>query len=182
MMFGLLGNYDNFPENVHGIAVFQYQDPTMMLQQAILYALYRLNHEIYNVNNLIPYLTQNYKVGFEFGVAEDYDFNFLDKSELERCVRNVIEKEQETLDFFFVVRYHNIRENNKRVPLKFDYHLLRFIFRRSELELKTRHEKGPQHVSIEDLTDFITARINIELLQQQLTPITMGDFVKINIR
>jgi len=178
----LLGNYENFPENVHGIGVFQYQEPTMRVQQAILFALHQLNHEIYNVDNVIPYLKQNYKVGFEFGVAEDYDFNFLDKSELERCVRKVIEKEQETLDFFFVVRYHNIRENNKRVPLKFDYHLLRFIFRRSELELKTRHEKGPQHVPIEDLIDFITTRINIELLQQQLTPLTIGDFVKISIR
>jgi hypothetical protein len=178
----LLGNYKNFPENIHGIAFFEYQNSTKSLQQAILFALHHLNHETYNLGSVTPYLKQNYEVGFEFGVAEDFDFNFLDNKELERCTRSIAENELETLDFFFTVRYHNIMKDNKRTPLKFDYHLLRFIFQRNGLELRIRHERGPQRVATDDLTEFIALQINRELSKKQLTPLIIGDFTKVNIK
>lgn len=178
----MLGRYENFPENVHGIAVFDYLDPTKSIQQTILCTLHHLNHEIYNLGAVTPYLKQNYEVGFEFGVAEGFDFNFLDTKELDKCLRSVAEKELETLDFFVVVRYHNVREEGKRVPLKFDYHVLRFMFQESGVELRIRHERGTQRVPIDDLTEFIAKRINIELSQQQLTPLIIGDFAKVNVK
>jgi len=177
----LLGNYKNFPENIHGITFFEYQESTKIVQQTILFALYKLNHETYNLGTVTPYLKQNHEVGFEFGVAEDFDFNFLDNKELERCVRSVTENELETLDFFCVVRYHKIMKDNNRTPLKFDYHLLRFIFQRSGLELRIRHERGPQRVPIDDITEFIAKQINRELSQKHLTPLIIGDFTKVNI-
>jgi len=178
----LFGRYENFPENVHGIAIFDYLDPTKSIQQTILCALHHLNHEIYNLGAVTPYLKQNYEVGFEFGVAEGFDFNFLDTKELDKCLRSVVEKELETLDFFVVVRYHSVREEGKRVPLKFDYHVLRFMFQESGLELRIRHERGTQRVPIDDLTEFIAKRINIELSQQHLTPLIIGDFAKVNVK
>ena len=178
----MLGRYENFPKNVHGVAIFDYQDQTKSIQQAILCTLHHLNNETYNLGAVTPYLKQNYEVGFEFGVAEGFDFNFLDKMELDQCLRNVAAKEVETLDFFVVVRYHSVREEGKRVPLKFDYHVLRLRFQKNGLELRIRHERGPQRVPIDDLTEFIAKRINSELSQQQLNPLLIGDFIKVSVK
>jgi len=178
----VLGRYENFPENIHSIAIFNYQAPIKSLQQAILYTFHRLNSENFDLGAVTPYLKQNCEVGFEFGVAEGFDFNFLDNKELDQCLRIVAEKELQTLDFFFVVRYHIIREDSKRVPLKFDYYVLRFIFQESGLELLIRHERGTQRATLDDLTDFIAKRINTELSRLQLTPLILGAFEKVRMK
>ena len=178
----MLGRYENFPENVHAVALFDYQDSAEEVQQAILCALHHLNHERYDLDAVTPYLKQKCEVGFEFGVAEGFDFNFLDQKELDQCLRSVAEKELQTLDFFFVVRYHIIREAGKRVPLRFDYHVLRFSFQESGLELRIRHERGTQRVTLDDLTAFIAKRVNVELSQRQLTPLILGAFEKVIVK
>ena len=103
------------------------------------------------------------------------------KKELDQCLSEIAEKELQTLDFFSVVRYHLIREDKKRVPLKFDYHVLRFNFQ-GELNLQIRHEKGPQRVPLDDLTDFLIKQINSELARRQLNLIFLGDFEKVSLR
>ena len=178
----MLGRYENFPENVHAVALFDYQDSAKEVQQAILCALHNLNHERYDLDAVTPYLKQKCEVGFEFGVAEGFDFNFLDQRELDQCLRSVAEKELQTLYFFFVVRYHIIREAGKRVPLRFDYHVLRFSFQESGLELRIRHERGTQRVTLDDLTAFIAKRVNVELSQRQLTPLILGAFEKVIVK
>jgi len=112
-------------------------------------------------------------VSFELGVAEDFDFNFLDEKELDRLQRSIVEKELSTLDFFFVVRYHVVNDKGKRVPLKFDYHMLRFMFQENSVELRICHERGTQRVPLEDLITFITKRVNEELSQRQLKPLNL---------
>jgi len=178
----LLGRYENFPETVHGVALFDYQDSARKVQKAILCALHNLNHEPYDLDAVTPYLKQKCEVSFEFGVAEGFDFNFLDQKELDQCLKSVAEKELQTLDFFFVVRYHLIREDSKRVPLRFDYHVLRFSFQESGLELRIRHERGTQRVPLDDLIDFIAKRINAELSRGQLTPLILGAFEKVHVK
>jgi hypothetical protein len=178
----LLGRYEKFPENVHGIIPFGYQNSAKELQKAILCALHNLNHERFNLDAVTPYLKQKCEVSFEFGVADGFDFNFLDQKELDHCLRTVAEKEQQTLDFFFVVRYYVIREDSKRVPLRFDYHLLRFAFQKSGLELRIRHERGTQRVPVDELTAFMAKRINAELSQRQLTPLILGAFEKVSVK
>jgi hypothetical protein len=177
----LLGRYENFPENVHALALFDYQDSAKEVQQAILCALHHLNYERYDLDAVTPYLKQKCEVSFEFGVAEGFEFTFLDQKELDQCLRGVAEKELQTLDFFFSVRYHIIREDSKRVPLRFDYHVLRFIFQESGLELRIRHERGTQRVTLDDLTAFIAKRINAELSRIQLTPLILGTFEKVRM-
>ena len=177
----MLGHYENFPENVHCIAFFGYQDAAKNIQQAILCALHRLNNETFDLGAVTPYLKQRCEVSFEFGVAEGFDFNFLDQKELDRCLKNVAEKELQTLDFFFVVLYHSSRENGKRIPLRFDYHVLRFTFQKDGLELQIRHEKGTQRVPLDDLTDFIVKQINAELSRRQLAPLIFGNFEKVRL-
>ena len=77
------------------------------------------------------------------------------------------------LDFFYVVRYHVVKDMGKRVPLKFDYHMLRFMFQENSMELRICHERGTQRVPLEDLITFITNCINEELSQKQLKPLDL---------
>jgi len=172
----LLGRYENFPENVHAVALFEYRDSSKEVQKAILCAFHHLNHERYDLDAVTPYLKQKCEVGFEFGVADSFAFNFLDQNELDQCLKSVAEKEMQTLDFFFVVRYHLIREAGKRVPLRFDYCVLRFAFQEIGLEMRIRHERGTQRVTLDDLTAFIAKRINVELSRRQLTPLILAAF------
>ena len=177
----MLGRYEKFPETVHSVAVLQHQNPPKSIQQAILLTFHRLNSETFDLGAVTPYLKQNCDVSFEFGVAEGLAFNFLDKDELNQCLGLVVKEEMETLDFFFVVRYHLIKKGGKRVPLRFDYHLLRLVFHDNRLEIHIRHEKGTRHVSLDELTDFMIKQINIELSCRQLTPLVLSEFVKVNV-
>jgi len=169
----LLGRYENFPEVIHGVARFTYESPVREVQQAILSALHHLNQEVCGLSAVTPHLPQEYEVSFEIGVAEEFDFNFLDGKELDRFQRSIAEKELPTLDFFFVVRYHVVNDRGKRVPLKFDYHLLRFMFQENSLELRVCHERGTQRVPLEDLITFITNRISGELAKKRLKPLNL---------
>ena len=178
----MLGRYENFPKNIHGISSFQHQDSAKSLQQAIFCTFHRLNSEIFDLDAVTPYLKQNYEVGFEFGVADGFDFNFLDQNELDQCLKSVDETELEILDFFFTVRYHIIKDDGKRVPLRFDYHVLRFIFKDGVLELRIRHERGTQQVPLDDLTEFLVKQINTELSRRQLGPLFFGSFKKTSIQ
>jgi len=178
----LLGCYKNFPKNIHGIILFEYQDPAKSLQQAILCTFNRLNSETFDLEAVTPYLKQNCDVGFEFGVADGFDFNFLDQNELDQCLKCVDEKELKTLDFFCAVRYHLIREDGERIPLRFDYHVLRFAFQEGGLELRIRHEKGTQHVQSDDLTAFLVKQVNAELSRRQLASLFLGNFEKVNVK
>jgi len=160
---------------------FQYFDCAKGLQQAILGTFHRLNSEAFDLGAVTPYLKQSCMVGFEFGVADGFDFNFLDQNELIRCLKSVDETEMETLDFFFAVRYHLVRDDGKRVPLKFDYHVIRFLFQEGGLELQIRHEKGTQRVPLDDLTAFLVEQINAELSRKHLAPLFCGNFGKVII-
>ncbi|HSQ53511.1 MAG TPA: hypothetical protein VLM82_03610 [Acidobacteriota bacterium] len=177
----MLGRYKNFPENVHSVASFGHQNSTKDVQKAILSAFHRLNNEVCDLDEITPFLTQKCEVGFEFGVAKDIDFNFLDQKEVDECLKFVDENELKKLDFFFVVQYHLVKEDGKRVPLRFDYHVLRFIFQGSGLEMRIRHEKGTQRVTPDDLAAFIIEKINTELSQRQLSPLLSGAFEKTGI-
>ena len=141
----MLGRYENFPQNIHGVTLFELHNHTKSLQQAIFCSFTRLNNETFDLANLTPYLKQSVEVGFEFGVADGFNFNFLDQTELELCLKTVEVSELETLDFFFTVRYHLLRDG-KHVPLRFDYNVLRFVFLEDVLELRIRHEKGTRRV------------------------------------
>jgi len=158
----LLGRYENFPEVIHGVARFAFESPIKKVQQAVLRALQQLNQEVCGLNAIAFHLSPDIEVSFEVGVAEDFEFNYLDKEELDKFQKGIVEKEVAILDFFCVVRYHVVNDRGKRVPLKFDYHLLRFMFQENSMELRICHERGTQRVPLEDLVIFITKRINEE--------------------
>jgi len=169
----LLGRYENFPQVIHGVARFSCKSPIGKVQQAILCTLHKLNEMVCSLNDVTPHSPPKCKVSFEFGAAEDVEFNYLDKEELDRFQKVVGEKELSMLDFFCAVRYHVPNDRGKRVPLKFDYHLLRFIFQENSVELRICHERGTQRVPLEDLATFITKRINEELSKKRLKPLNL---------
>jgi hypothetical protein len=177
----LLGLYQNFPQQVHAVASFEHQESAKDVQKAVLCAFQQLNNEVCDLGAINPFLTQQCEVGFEFGVAEGFDFSFLDQKELDRCLKFVDENELQKLDFFFVVRYHLVKEGGKRVPLRFDYHVLRFVFQENRLEMRIRHERGSQRVTPDDLTNYITKKINSELARRQLMSLLSGAFEKMGI-
>lgn len=77
------------------------------------------------------------------------------------------------MDFFCAVHYHTVNKEDKRVPLKFDYHLIRFAFRGKSMELWVSHQRGPQHFPLQDLITFMTRHINEELSNEQLKPLDL---------
>ncbi len=168
-----MGRYENFPEIIHGVARFTCESSIRRVQEAILSAFHRLNQEVCDLSMLSPRLPQKCEVSFELGAAEDFDFNFLDKKELDRFQISIVKERFPTLDFFFVVRYHVVGDGRKRVPLKFDYHLLRFMFQGNSVELRICHERGTQRVPIENLATFIVKRINKELSQKRLKSLNL---------
>lgn len=177
----LFGVYENFPDNVHSLFLFHHDVTNNCLQKAILYTFYRLNKESVDLEVITPFLKSNCKVSFEFGIAKGFDFNFLDQNELKQCLKFLDEKEVFVLDFFFVIRYHVIKEGKKKIPLRFDYHIYRFIFHKGELETRIKHEKGIRRTTDEELMDFVVNQINVELLKIQQNPLVLSDKNKVSI-
>jgi len=144
-----------------------------LLQQTLLIVFHQLNNQDLDLENITTASRPTCQVGFEFGIAEESVFNFLDEEELRRLRNSVTEKALPTLDLFCAIRYHTTDEAGKRRPLKFDYHLLRFTFYKKNIELLISHERGTQRVPIEDLVTFLTNRINRELATEQQRPLSL---------
>jgi hypothetical protein len=177
----LLGCYQYFAENVHAITFFEYQDSDKEIQKVILCKFHNLNQKTIDLGAVTPHLNQKTKVGFEFGVADGLNFNYLDQKELERYLKNVDKTKLEILDFFFVVKYHRVKECGKRIPLKFDYYVLRFLFQEDGVELRIRHERGTRRIPIDDLTQFLIKLINIDLSRRHLVPLFLRSSKKVDV-
>lgn len=169
----MLGRYKGFPEVTHGRARFICQGSVRDVQQSMLSSFHRLTQEIYRLDAIAPHMSSDCEVGFDFGVAEDMVFNYLDEQELDRFRKDINKEELPIMDLFCAVHYHTANKNGKRVPLKFDYHLIRFIFHRNSVNLWIHHERGPQRVPLEELITFLANRINEELSKSQIKPLKL---------
>jgi len=171
----LLGFFNNFPTSIHGNARYTYQTSTQQIQKAIVRALFQLNHETHELKTLTRSSPPHCEVNFEFGIAEEDGFNFLDKEELDKVLRILKEAKEplRILDFFCASRYHTANANGKRKPLKFDYTLLRFTFYRRTMELFVAHERGTQRIPLEDLVNFLTNHINKDYTHDQQKLLTL---------
>ena len=139
----------------------------------ILRTLHGLNEQVLSLKAMATFSSSQCEVSFEFGIADGIEFNFLDGEELDRLQGKIVKEALPSLDFLCAVCYHIIK-NGKRVPLKFDYYMLRFIFHnKNSLELRMSHQRGVQRVSVEDLITFITKRVNEELSQNRPKPLEL---------
>lgn len=168
----LLGQYENFPENVHTTHQFTHENTAVTaLQQAILQALHKINEETCSLTDVTLFPSQECQVSFEVGVAEGITFSYVDSREVERIKKDIGENELPLLDFLCVVRYHVVKQR-RRAALKFDYYLVRFRFQGEILEVKVFHERGPRRTSPRELVNFLVKRVNRELQRKRRRPLT----------
>jgi hypothetical protein len=157
----MLGFYNNFPRSVHKTVRFLASVSERTLQKALVEAFHRLNKGTFSLEEVATPSIPQCTVIFEFGVAEDDDFNYLDDEERDRLLKIIRKKPFSTLDFLCVIRYYKLKGEARR-PLRFDYYMLRFTFRKRIGRMRVFHEKGLMYVSPKDLPWFMVDKINAQ--------------------
>ena len=156
----MLGKFENFPEIIHKEKTFKTTKFSIKeKQRKILKSLYNLNGKEIQQNRITNLESPKFTVIFELGIADGMTFNYLDDSELKRCLKHLKIRNFKTLDFFMVNRYYKKKNEGKRVPLKFDYQFLRFTFPNKCLKIMVYHERGPRRIQLEELIDFLAQQI-----------------------
>ena len=155
----MLGFYENFPKNVHKIAHFTSSVSKKRLQETLTQTLHKLNDETFILEDVAHPSVPQCTVIFEFGIAEANNFNYLDKEETNRALKNIHKKPFQVMDFFCAIRYYKM-QNKKKTPLKFDYYMLRFTFDKKSTAIQVFHERGPRHVSPGKIANFLANKIN----------------------
>lgn len=149
---------------------------TKTLEEAIVTAAYNLNRQGYDPSTTT--LTKiSCKIDFEFGIAEGANFSYLDFEEMDRFRKSLAKKETMfCIDFLCIVKYH-VAIGLKQQPLKFDNYMLRFIFRKPQVQLRVFHEKGTQRLSMEELIEFLTKQVNAELEEMEAKPLRLKSLI-----
>lgn len=157
----MLGVYSDFPTDVQKIVSFETSISETRLQKTLVEVFYRLNSEESALKEIAYPSLPECMIGFEFGIAEGKDFNYLDTHEKDRLLSVIQKRPFPSLDFLCIARYYRF-QNQKKRPLKFDHYMLRFTFAKKALQMQVFHEKGPMHLSTKDLPLFITKIVNSE--------------------
>jgi hypothetical protein len=155
----MLGRYDNFPVNIHRIENYTSKLSSKQLQQKLIQTLKVMNRKPFSFEEIAIPTIPNCEVIFEFGIAEDNGFNFIDEEETKKTLDAIKSGRLQTLDFFSAIRYYKINAENK-TALKFDYYLTRTSFAAGAMEFQVFHQRGPRYISPEDLTALIIDKIN----------------------
>lgn len=162
-----LGIYWGFPNKCHSAAILEFSTSVIELQKSILNALYKLNgHSV--GGDLQKLIGSNIEIIFEFGVADGLAFNYIDGETLESLLNEMEREIFHILDILCIIRYYMLKEGGKPRALRFDYYLIRFIFKSGEVEIQAFHERGLQRVSAEGLLKFLSERIGLELAEKRL--------------
>ena len=165
----MLGFYTNFPQTIQKTEKFSTSVLSRKLQQALVEALYRLNSETLGLEEVAAPSIPSCKVIFEFGVAEDNDFNYLDDEERKRLLGALKKKPFQIMDFLCVIRYRRTIAE-KKTRMRFDYYMLRLMFGESLVEVHVSHEKGTRHISPDDLVKLVVNWINGAFSKKVLRP------------
>ena len=167
-----LGLHDNFPINVHLVEGFKTTVSAKRLQEKLLRTLHELNHGEFTFEEVTNPTVPHGTVLFEFGLAKDGGFSYLNEEELKASLAFLNRERLEVLDFFCSIRYYKIN-GGKKTPLKFDYFFFRTVFGKELLEVRVYHERGPRYVSPADLVGFIVNKLN--MMQSKKVLKTLAD-------
>lgn len=162
----MLGKYENFPLNVHFIKGFSSTLNSKQFQQKFIKTLNNLNRKPLCFEEITIPTIPNSEILFEFGIAEEEGFNFLDEQEVSRTL-NLLKTPQNLLDFFCVIRYYRYH-SQKKTALKFDYYMLRINFTAKNAEFRVFHKQGPRYITPEELVTMIVDNINKTSVKQVL--------------
>ncbi|MCW3993300.1 MAG: hypothetical protein NWE85_01885 [Candidatus Bathyarchaeota archaeon] len=167
----MLGFYESFPKNVHKVVCFRALASKMRMQRALTQTLHELNNETFSLEDIASPSVPQCTVILEFGIADEVNFNYLDEEETKRILKIIHKKTFKIMDFFCAIRYHKT-QNRKKTPLKFDYYMLRFTFNKKSTEIQVFHERGPRHVSPEEIVNFVINKTNEKFSRKILKAIT----------
>lgn len=154
----MLGFYESFPR-AHMIMRFAALTSDRNLQRKLTQTLHALNAQTYSLEKIADPSIPECTVSFEFGIAQEDGFNYLDDDETHGVLKTISHKPLQVMDFLCVARYHR-QQGEKRTPLRFDYSLIRFAFRKGLMDVHVFHERGPRHTSPEDIPNLIVSRVN----------------------
>ncbi len=156
----MLGMYENFPENIHRIDRYTSSLSSQKLQQKLVQVLHAVNRRPFSFEEVSNPTLPQCTIIFEFGLAENEGFNFLDEQETKRVLDALKKQVFQLLDFFLAIRYYKETPAGK-TPLKFDYYMARFTFNEADsVDLKIFHERGPRYISPEDVVNFLEKQVN----------------------
>lgn len=158
-----IGVYAVFPEKCHYACRIELMAPIISAKKALLSTLFRLNGHIVEDETLKFLAGPDIEVILEFGVANEFSFEYLDSKILDSLIRAVDEEIIHKIDFLCVARYYR-RGAEKRTALRFDFYLLRFSFdNEGWLGVQALHERGLQRIPVEELVDFLIKEMRSEL-------------------
>jgi hypothetical protein len=155
----MIGLYENFPETIHRIENFTSILPVKKLQQKLVQVLCDINRRAFGFEEIGHPSLRGCTVIFEAGIAESKSFSYIDEEETVRMVNALKKGPIQVIDLFLAVRYYKA-EKEKRIPLKFDYYMMRNVFGTDSVEMRVFHERGPRYISPEEVVTFLVNLIN----------------------
>jgi hypothetical protein len=165
----MLGRYENFPVGIHRAESFTSVVSAKKLQQRLIQILSEINRKTFSFEEIANPTVPQCTIIFEIGIADAKSFNYIDEEETKQAL-NALKKEPfRMIDFFCAIRYYKAGTERK-MPLKFDYYMIRFAFSKDTMEMRVFHERGPRYISPEDITTFIVNQINKASTKKILKP------------
>ena len=155
----MIGLSDKFPEKIHRIERYETTFPAKKVQKEIILSVVKINSKTLSFEEITYPTIPNCKIIFEIGLAEAKIYNYIDEEERNRFLKALRNETFKLLDLFVAIRYYQINRE-KSTPLNFDYYLMRIIFEKKVIEFRVFHERGPRHISPEDLVSIIINEIN----------------------
>jgi hypothetical protein len=155
----MLGFYENFPVNIHGVESFSATFSNKKLQQRLIQVLCDINRRTFSFDEVACPTVPDCTIIFEVGLAEAKSFNYIDEEETKNVLSALRKASFQVMDFFCAVRYYKSTAE-KKAPLKFDYYMIRVVFGKGVVEFRVFHERGPRYVSPEDMVAFLVNKVN----------------------
>jgi hypothetical protein len=160
----MFGRSESIPCKYHGRAKLTHVFASNKIQFFIIQSLSELNStketDAFEFSNSEDFAVTT---SFEVGIAEKAFFHYLEPSKASlywlRLAKNDLSS---ILDFLLIVKYYRNRDE-KLVPLRFDYFVLRFLFASKTFELLVFHERGIRRIQIRELLIYILKKISGKL-------------------
>ena len=159
--------YKAFPTNIHLIETYSSLLSIRKLQEKIIRSFYEINGKEFDFEDVANPTVPEGKVIFNIGLAGAKKFSLINSEQVNAAIGVLNKENLQTIDFIIVIRYYKIKPE-KRVPLRFDYYLMRTIYGKDKLEMQIAHDSGPRYVTPEDLSEFIFSKINLDSKKKPL--------------
>ena len=163
------GRFINFPSIIHGTVEISHKTSIKRLKHIVAEALRSLNGITMSrtLSVASPTGVQRGVMIFEIGVADGFNFDYLDEETLKKLSDIPERGLSSVLDILIIVSYYYFK-NRRRIPLRFDHILFRFVFNSRELNIYLHHVKGIRRLPLDELLKQIIATIKNEMKKNQL--------------